>query len=197
MLTLHKIKLITKPFWIPAITGIYLLLTASVDPLIITALCFGYIGDLLLMRPRKTWFIAGALSFLVGHLFYISVFIINSGGPAVFFYHPAASIFMLIPYIIFAVLFKKYIGHNVSSVFYPAAFYLSVLLLMSYSSLLRVWNVPALSFILTFTGSILFIISDSLIGVRKLKAKFKGIGTLIVVTYLAAQILIIVGITTG
>ncbi len=197
MVSLHRIKLITKPFWIPAITGMYLLLTDSPDPLVLTALIFGYIGDLLLMRSRKSWFIAGALSFLVGHLFYIAVFIIDSGGLAVFKEHPLLCTVMLLPYILFALFFKKFIGPNVSSIFYPAAFYLSVLLLMSYSALLRIWSVPSPSFILTFSGSLLFIISDSLIGVRKLKTKFRGMGTIIVVTYLAAQIMIICGITAG
>lgn len=187
--------MITKPFWIPAITGIYLLRTDSPEPLILCALIFGYIGDLLLMKGRKKWFIAGAFSFLVGHLFYIAAFIIDAGGPTVFTVYPVSALLMLLPYIGLAVGFRKYMGQNINSVFIPAVSYFAVLLLMSYSSLLRAFNVPALSFILTFVGSLLFIISDSLIGIRKLKTKFKGIGTLIVVTYLAAQLLIIFGIT--
>ena len=85
-------------------------------------------------------------------------------------------------------------GHNVSSVFIVAAVYLSVVALMSYSALLRVWNMPFRDFFLTFSGSILFLISDSLIGVRNFKRKFRGIGTVIVVTYIAAQLLIIAGL---
>ena len=67
-------------------------------------------------------------------------------------------------------------------------------MLMSYSSLLRIWEVPLNAFLPTFLGSILFIISDSLIAVRKFKRKFKGIGVVIVVTYITAQLLIISGL---
>jgi len=197
MITLHRIKLITKPFWIPAITGIYLSLTNHIDPLVITALGFGYIGDLLLMRSKKSWFVAGAISFIIGHIFYIAVFLVDAGGISVFSRQPAACAIFLLPYIIFALWLFKYLRVNVTSMYYAALAYLSILLLMSYAALLRVWTAGSLSFILTLAGSLLFIISDSLISIRKLKRKFRGIGTMIVFTYIAAQILIILGLTAG
>lgn len=197
MITLHKIKLITKPFWIPAITAIYLSLAKFINPLVIIALGFGYIGDLLLMKNKKRWFITGAVSFLIGHLFYIAVFLKDAGGLTVIIEHPFFCGLTFIPYIIYAIILKKVLGENVKSVFLPAVLYLSVLLLMSYTSLIRFWGVNSAAFILTFSGSILFIISDSLIAVRKLKTKFRGIGTLIVITYITAQILIILGITAA
>ncbi len=193
-MTLHKIKMITKPFWIPLISVIYITAADKTDPLVIAALLFGYAGDLLLMRSRKSWFVAGTLSFLVGHIFYIIVFIKSAGGIEVFTNRPAAGILCLLPYILYLALVKKVMGHNVSSVFIVAAVYLSVVALMSYSALLRVWNMPFRDFFLTFSGSILFLISDSLIGVRNFKRKFRGIGTVIVVTYIAAQLLIIAGL---
>ena len=197
IMTLHKFKMITKPFWVPAITGIYLLLAESVDPLIITALSFGYVGDLLLMRNKKSWFISGALAFLIGHLFYITYFVLDAGGLYIFREHPLFCVIALIPYFIYAVFLKRLLGKNIRSVFLPAVLYVSVLLLMSYTSLLRIWNVNTTSFILTFSGSILFIISDSLISIRKLKRQFHGVGTMIVFTYIAAQILIVIGLTAG
>ena len=193
-MTLHKFKMITKPFWVPTITLIYYSMAAVINPLIITALIFGWIGDLLLMRGRERWFVAGAFSFLIGHLFYIYVFISSAGGLQIFLQHPVLSGILLLPYIGFIIYFKRLLGQNVSSVLIAAGFYLSILMLMSYTSLLRVWTVSTSSFLLTFSGTILFIISDSLIGYRNFKRKFKGIGVVIVVTYISAQLLIIGGL---
>ncbi|MDC7227371.1 MAG: lysoplasmalogenase [Spirochaetales bacterium] len=186
--------MITKPFWVPAITVIYLLAAETPEALILTALFFGWIGDLLLMRGRKSWFIAGAFSFLIGHIFYIIVFIRSSGGIEVFIQHPIFSILMLLPYIGFLLFMRKLFGHNVKSVLLAAGFYLSILMLMSYCSLMRVWVLPISEFLPTFMGSLLFIASDSLIGYRNFKRKVRGIGTLIVATYIAAQLLIITGL---
>lgn len=193
-MTLHKIKMLTKPFWVPIITVIYVLLASNPDPIVLSALFFGYIGDLLLMRSRKRWFIAGAFSFLIGHMFYVAVFIISSGGLGIFTVHPQLCTLFTLPYIAYLVFLKKFLGKNVSSIYLAAAIYISVLMIMSYSALLRIWNVSFPDFLLTFSGSILFIISDTLIVIRNFKRKFKGIGTIIVITYIAAQLLIIAGL---
>ena len=193
-MTLHKFKMITKPFWVPAIAAIYCLAAGTIDPFVITALAFGWIGDILLMRGRKSWFVAGASFFMVGHLFYIFVFIRQAGGLSVFTSHPLYSVLFLLPYICYLIFLNRMMGHNISSIYIAAAFYISILVFMSYSTLLRYWNVPKCSFLLTFLGSILFIISDTLITIRNFKRKFKGIGTVIVFTYIAAQLLIIIGL---
>ena len=193
-MTLEKFKTITKPFWVPIIAVVYLLNSDTVNPLVLIALGFGYIGDLLLMKNRKSWFVAGAFSFLIGHLFYIYIFLTDAGGFSVFINHPLFCIIASLPYIIYALILKKILGENVSSIYIAAVSYIGVLLLMSYSSFLRIWDVSRLSFVLVFSGSILFIISDSLIAVRNFKRKFRGIGRMIVFTYIAAQLLIVTGL---
>ena len=193
-MTLHKFKMLTKPFWVPLIALIYSILTQNPNMTVLIALLFGWIGDLLLMRGRKTWFVAGAVSFMIGHIVYILIFLQESGGFSVFAEHPLFCGLLILPYIIYAVFLKRILGKNISSVILSASLYIIILLLMSYASLLRVWNVSVLRFILTFLGSLLFIASDSLIAVRKFKRQFRGIGTFIVVTYITAQLLIIAGL---
>ena len=195
MADLHKLKNITKPFWVPAITGIYLLMPGTPDRLVLGALVFGYIGDLLLMRGKKSWFITGAVSFLIGHLFYITVFMIDAGSLDVFTAHPLQSSIFLLPYAGYTLFLRRILYKNVRSVFTAAALYLIVLLLMSYASLLRIWNVPAVSAAMTFCGTLLFIVSDTLIAVRRFRRDIKGIGTLIIFTYIAAQLLIVCGLS--
>ena len=193
-MTLHKFKILTKPFWVPAITAIYLSAARQINPLVLVSLGFCYIGDLLLIKNLKSWFVAGAVSFMIGHLFYIYVFLESAGGLKVFSSHPVFCAVALIPYVVYIILFRKLLSDNVSSIFLAAVIYISILLMMSYSSLLRIWNLPLDSFLMTFCGSILFLVSDTLISVRNFKRKFKGIGTIIVVTYIAAQLLIIGGL---
>ena len=189
-----RIKNITKPFWVPAIAAFYIITAGEPEVPVLVALFFGYLGDLFIMRGRKSWFIAGAFSFLAGHFFYIFSFITDAGGAAVLINRPLFSIFFLIPYIGCAVFIKRSISGNISSVYYAAVFYYTILLLMSYSSILRFRAVPTESFIMTLSGTLLFIISDTLIGVRNFRRKFKGIELIIVVTYLAAQLLIVAGL---
>lgn len=186
--------MISKPFWVPVIAGIYLLMSGTADPLVLTALGFGYIGDLLLMRSSKSWFLAGAFSFLIGHIVYIFIFIKDAGGVSVFTDSPLLYLAALIPYIIYVFILNKILGKNIKSIHKPAAVYLFVISAMSYSALIRVFTASTSSSLLTFAGSVLFVASDSLIAVRNFKRRFRFIGRLIVFTYIAAQLLIVTGL---
>ncbi len=193
-MTLYRLKMMTKPFWVPSIACFYILLSASVNPLVLAALFFGWIGDILLMFSRKKWFITGAISFLIGHIFYSWVFIQSAGGLSAFKFAPIASGLLFLPYLIYIFIFRKIIGKNVNSIFYAAILYILVLLLMSYSALIRLWSELNIFTLLSWSGSILFIISDTLIAYRNLKRKLPGIEAAIIITYIAAQFMIISGL---
>ena len=69
---------ISKPLLMPllALTAWVLMSSAGVrgrrKTTIVLALLFGALGDILLMLHGTTWFLAGMLAFLVGHIFYYS-----------------------------------------------------------------------------------------------------------------------------
>lgn len=193
-MTLSKIKKISKPFWIPLIACVYLSNTQSVSIAVIFALIFGYIGDLLLMLPKKKFFIAGAFSFMIGHFFYIFTFLRDAGGLSVFLDNTFLCAIALIPYLLFLIFMNKLLGKNLSSILVPAICYLSVLMLMSYCSFLRFFNISTIKASLTFGGSLLFIVSDSFIAIRNFKKRFRGIEAIVVITYITAQLLIVIGL---
>ena len=70
--------------------------------------------------------------------------------------------------------------------------YILVIISMSFSSLLRFYSVPFMAFILPFSGSILFIISDSMLSMRYFGEK-RIRGEFVTVTYVLAQFLIVSG----
>ena len=94
----------------PAIASIYILAAGRVDYFVLAALFFGWTGDLLLMRGRKSWFVTGAFSFLIGHLFYAWVFLRTAGGFSVFAVHPIFCTLALLPYILYLVFLKIFLG---------------------------------------------------------------------------------------
>jgi len=66
-------------------------------------------------------------------------------------------------------------------------------LLMLLSALNRYGKVNGLSYILVVIGAMLFVISDSLIAVNKFHMKINFAGVMIMITYVTAQYLIVLG----
>ncbi len=68
------------------------------------------------------------------------------------------------------------------------------LILMSMMALNRSGRVGAMSFKLVFIGSLLFLLSDSMIAFNKFHSEIPLAGFLIMVTYIAAQYMIMRGL---
>lgn len=184
--------LITKPFLMPFLILFYLLNASSVNYLILLALAFGFLGDVFLLYGNKqNCILAGIVSFLIGHILYICVFVENSyivrGIPVWYF------LFLLL-YIGGALLLFKKLFSSMQSMKLPAIVYMSVILLMSFTSLSRIWTATFLSVLLTFSGSLAFILSDSLLAFNMFKMKRKKNNDVIMATYILAQLLIILGL---
>lgn len=182
---------ITKPLLMPMLIIFYVLSTTNINWLIVSALIFGCIGDILLMGP-KSLFIGGLISFLVGHIFYIKAFI----DPMLDYNIANLAFILAIPYIICNMLiirsvlpYKKL--KNVIKFF--GFIYVIVISFMGFSSTIRIFYVQGFKFFATFLGSMLFIISDSLIAFSDLKYKSKYSGVLIMSTYILGQFLIVLG----
>ena len=74
-----KIRHSTKPFLMPLLILYYLIaanrLGISVNLLILIAVLLGFVGDVVLMKPKvQILFMVGLGSFLLGHLLYIVAF---------------------------------------------------------------------------------------------------------------------------
>jgi len=186
-----KLRYCTKTLLVPLLTLFYIISVANLNGVILSALICCFIGDFfLLWSQKKTFFIAGLLSFLMGHIFYTIAFLQTtyflSGIPKWFY-------FSLLPYIWYGIFILKKLNPYLHSMKVPVIVYLNVILIMSFASFSRIWALKGLSFWLPFVGSIFFIASDSLLAFRNFKTKLSRGWASIMITYIFAQFLIVFG----
>ncbi len=148
-------------------------------PLIVAALLFATLGDALLTKGHKgSSFIWGMASFAVCHIFY-SIHVLSLGVDWILTAIAFAG--LLIPY----GLLYRLIGKQKGSVKYLAY---SVLLFILASLL------TGLASLLCIVGILLFIISDTMIGLDSLELKHVS-GTSEMGSYILAQLFLILGFT--
>lgn len=186
-----KLRYVTKTLLIPLIALFYIVSIANLNGMVLSALICCFLGDFfLLWSQKKAFFIAGLLSFLMGHIFYTIAFLQTtsflSGIPKWFY-------FSLFPYIWYGIFILKKLNPYLCSMKVPVIVYLIVILIMSFTSFSRIWALKGVSFWLPFTGSIFFIASDSLLAFRNFKLKLSRGWISIMITYILAQLLIIFG----
>ena len=186
-----KLRYVTKTLLIPLIALFYIVSIANLNGMVLSALICCFLGDFfLLWSQKKAFFIAGLLSFLMGHIFYTIAFLQTtsflSGIPKWFY-------FSLLPYIWYGIFILKKLNPYLYPMKVPVIVYLNVILIMSFASFSRIWALKGLSFWLPFIGSIFFIASDSLLAFRNFKVKLSRGWVSIIITYILAQLLIIFG----
>ena len=193
------LDMLTKPLLMVTLLVYYLSSRTSkpdkLTYLITGALVFSWLGDVLLMLQGRfeSLFIFGLGAFLIGHVMYIIgyrfakdqepnrtyisfirtriVFLLLVGG---------ALIYMLYP--------------TLGDLRIPVIVYTTIIISMGISALLRRGHTSEKSFILIYSGAILFIMSDSMLGINKFLSPLVQSSLLIMATYIAAQFLIVKGI---
>jgi len=189
-----------KPLIMISIAGYFLQNSKSIDKKIIrfavVAFLFSLFGDIFLMftDKRMILFILGLGSFLVAQVAYILLFLrtVNISGGESFLRKNSLYLNGYIMYgvIVYALLFNQLdISLKIATFLYMLA-----LLGMSAMALNRYKAVNSMSFKLVFAGSVLFVISDSLIALDKFLTPIPNDTLLIMITYIAAQYLIMRGI---
>lgn len=178
--------------------AVYFLLAARKSSFTIPVLLayfFSWLGDNFLMLSGKNelFFYAGVGGFFFAQLGYIFTFIRFSekGVRGYVQRNPWISIFFL-AYVggILLILFPGLEGMMKPVI----TVYAISLMTMSMMALNRSGRVGAQSYKLVFIGSLLFLISDSMIAINKFYAAIPLAGFLIMITYIAAQYLIMRGL---
>jgi len=123
--------------------------------LLATGLLFGALGDALLAWSNET-FLFGALAFLVGHLFYIAIFV-RSGVGLRAALQDRTRVLLLVATVL-AALAASQLTPRDSPMFGPLAAYSGVLTLMVLSSYTLPWTRW-----LAMVGAVLFFISDGFV----------------------------------
>ena len=159
------------------------------------ALLFSWGGDVLLMLQGSldNIFILGLASFLIAHVFYIFSYklAVNEDSDNV----NKSFIRTRIAFLIFiggALLYLLY--PYLGDLLLPVVLYTLVIITMGIFALIRRgWTIEK-SFIMVYSGALLFIMSDALLAINKFMNPIIQARLLIMATYIAAQFLIVRGI---
>lgn len=149
----------------------------SIHWLMLTGLCFGMLGDGLIMF----WFVFGLAAFLIGHLFYTVGFLVQWR----FSWLRFSSI---VPIAIFSIFMGRELVHslieqNNPSLVVPVLFYIIVISVMGWSAIMTAHKGLMI-------GSILFMVSDSILSWNLFVSPITYADFLIMTTYYSAQFII-------
>lgn len=162
---------------------------------VLLAFFFSWLGDIFLMFSDKSemFFFAGVGGFFCAQITYIYTFTRYSekGGRGYLQSHPWLGIFFLA--YVAVILFFLFPG--LEGMMKPIiVLYAISLMLMSMMALNRKHRVGERSYLLVFLGSLLFLLSDSMIALNKFYSEFWLAGFWIMITYISAQYLIMRGL---
>jgi uncharacterized membrane protein YhhN len=159
--------------------------------LILAGLFFSWAGDVILefSHINGNLFIPGLVCFLLAHLMYFTVFYITPGESVIL----SRRIYFLIPVLLYGIVLICYLYDDLASMRIPVIIYSVVILAMLTGAIDRIKKVNSISFYLTLTGAVLFVISDSAIAVNKFSYPFEYSSIVIMSTYVIAQYLIVTG----
>jgi uncharacterized membrane protein YhhN len=184
-----------KPFLMPLLfLYVYYQEAFSTKKFLLLGLTFSWIGDILLLftNRHELFFIAGLLSFLTAHVFYIFLFS-KLGTTVAYKKNPIfwAGFVIILLYLqsLLAMLLPK-----LGTLKIPVSIYavtISVMLAFAWRGYFS-WNVSSRFFILF--GAMAFVASDSFLAINKFNSPFEYASFLIMATYLAAQYGIVSGV---
>ncbi|MGE6354648.1 lysoplasmalogenase [Flavobacterium sp. NPDC079362] len=196
LLTGHEnLDLFLKPVLIPFLGfGVYFHRKFPSGNILLTALIFSWIGDVVLLFAdiAEIYFILGLVSFLIAHIAYCVLFNKQITGEiqinkVLFGIGSLLIAFYLIAMI--TILMPKLGELKIPVIIYAAV--ISTMLLFAFNGYL-IWKKPAALYI--FLGAAAFVISDSILAFNKFHATIERSSFFIMLTYLVAQYLIVVGI---
>lgn len=187
----------TKPMLLFFLLIIFYFQTASsagiFKNLVLTALLFSWLGDILLLFQQwdANFFLAGLISFLAAHVCYILAFRKTS------LHHEQTFLkeepWLILLFLGYGIMFFFLIRNGLGDMLMPVMAYMVVILLMGITALNRFRRVENHSFLWVFAGALCFMMSDSLLAINKFSHPFPMAGFFIMLTYVAAQYLIVKG----
>lgn len=183
------LRRVSKCLLMPLLAVCYVLFTKTPSCFVITAILFGFAGDLvLLFRPRKWAFPAGILAFAAGHAFYIVSF--------------AKRIVIAPPWYLFALCalitifcaatLTRYLWKCMPKKLKPPSFLYMVIIgsMVSTAILFSLYGDSAHRW-LAAIGGILFAISDTTLSIDAFHHPVRYRNVIVMSTYILAQTLIV------
>lgn len=159
---------------------------------LLLALLFSWFGDILLVfQQRPVFFLLGLSTFLMAHIFYIITFYKTTRTSHRNLPYSFSIAIVIIAYIIG---FLSLIGPTLGEMKVAVYLYAIVISLMLGIALNRYKKTNPKSFFFIASGALLFVFSDSMIAWNKFVDPFQNADFFIMITYIAAQTLIVSGV---
>jgi uncharacterized membrane protein YhhN len=190
---LFKWHYVTKPLIVLSLIIFFFIqsktLQKSFRKLILLALIFSLVGDILLMFAdlNPVFFMLGLVAFLLAHVMYIITFLKQKNT----LQQPFTFIAILLVYA--SGLFYLLKG-GLGAMLIPVVIYMLAILTMAATAYLRKGTVTHLSYTMVFIGAVLFMVSDSLLALNMFYKPFPFANIGIMLTYALAQFFIVIGI---
>jgi alkenylglycerophosphocholine/alkenylglycerophosphoethanolamine hydrolase len=142
---------------------------------LLLALGLSLCGDACLMFDGTRWFVAGLTSFLFAHLAFIAAFLHGVHGVELPVWLAAVAVY--------AVVLMVLLLPRAGSLKLPVIAYVSVLMAMVFAAAARNAQLGSAASHLALAGALLFSLSDSLLGWRRFRGKYRGAQALILSSY--------------
>ena len=195
MLGYERFDLFLKPILIPILGfGAYFYRKFPTQNTVLAALLLSWIGDVILLFTDlgEIYFILGLIFFLIAHILYCILFNklnrIRKKQNKTFF---VIGSILIAVYLISMVSFLM---PHLGDLEIPVSIYatvISIMLLFAFNGLL-VWEKPGN--LLIFLGAFFFVVSDSILALNKFYHPIPKSSFFIMLTYLLAQYLIVLGV---
>lgn len=153
------------------------------------SILFSWLGDVaLLYQSNESYFIIGIGLFLLAQVTYIVVLKKASYQPLQF------DLIKILPFAIYVVLLFALLIPNAGNLAIPIFVYGIVISMMAGSASLREGNTSQTSYRWALYGSLLFLVSDSILAIDKFYTAIPIVGLWVMATYTGAQLLLVKGI---
>jgi len=205
----HLLTLISKPLLMPLLMIIYVLNTSTIHYFVILALTFAWLGDCVIIfhhelnhqKPTKNMIplLAGLGFFLCGHLTYISQFIKDIDSPNIYVFL-CITVYLVCGLFVYRYLLKNgllnktnpKISQRTKKILRTAiAVYMTVIMLFSFTALLRWTSLSNTTAFITVLGTLFFITSDTTLSLKEFGELDFLPEQLVMITYISAQSLIV------
>ncbi len=190
------VSYITKPLLMIILVNGFISAThgivSALKKWVIMALCFSWLGDVLLMFQSKDalFFLLGLSAFLLAHIFYILFFHGVKQNEKI-----GSRWWLLLPVVVYYATLIGLLYPYLADMKIPVPVYgivISFMLLLALH-MLFIKNKTAGKWMAS--GAVLFIISDSVLAINKFYQPFESAGLIIMLTYGLAQLFIVKGAT--
>lgn len=178
---------LTKPFLMLLLMCLLISLVKDPNAFVIAGLIFGLAGDILLLSKKsERLFMAGLVSFFLGHICYIVAMFIRSTG-----FSPAFAVLSFVALaIVGAVAYLSLSKKVPGEMKIPVILYLFILVFLNYVALNVLIGAFGIATLLLFIGTASFFVSDYILARGKFSDSLKRQEFVVMATYIGAQVLI-------